>query len=357
MVATETFKVTRSEAASLPRSRAFGITTERIFLVLFVCALAWVPYWFGSNRPIAWGINAIIFPGLAALYELSLLLRGVPHPVGIRRIGLSAVLFALAVTWVIVQNVTWTPSGWQHPIWQLTSEALGQHVAGSISIDRDLTALALLRLMTAAGTFWLALQLGRDAGRARFLIWSVVAISAIYAAVGLFALGFLPNGRVFGELPALKFVSSSFVSQNHYVTFAGMGFIAAIGALLRLYRQEFGRSGSLLRLKVGTLISTTGSKAAVPLAFASVILAALLLTGNRGGTIATALGLFVLCALNMRREGSGRNEALLVVFAALLVGTAFISFGDVFVGRVTTQGLYDSGRVWVQGLTIKSILS
>src|SRR6266567_995010 len=125
MVATETFKVMRSEAANLARSRAFGVTTEGIFLALFVCGLAWVPYWLGSNRPIAWGINAIVFPGLAALYELSLLLRRVPHPVPIRRVGTSAVLFALAASWALVQNAAWVPPVWQHPIWQLASDALG----------------------------------------------------------------------------------------------------------------------------------------------------------------------------------------------------------------------------------------
>ena len=156
----------------------------------------------GSNRLIAWGINAVLFPGLAALYELSLLLRGLPHPVPIRRIGLSAVLFAVVVIWVLVQNATWTPAGWQHPIWQLAADALGQEIAGSISVDRDLTALALLRLMTAASAFWLALQLSRDAARARLLIWSVVGIGAFYAAAGLFALGFMPNGRLFAELRA-----------------------------------------------------------------------------------------------------------------------------------------------------------
>ena len=35
-------------------------------------------------------------------------------------------------------------------------------MAGSISVDRDLTSIALLRLLTAASTFWLALQLSRD---------------------------------------------------------------------------------------------------------------------------------------------------------------------------------------------------
>src|SRR5262249_20386762 len=141
MAATETFEATRSEAANLPRSRAFGIRTEGIFLALLVCGLAWVPFWLGSDRPMAWGVNAVVFPGFAALYELSLLLRRAPHPVAIRRIGLPAVLFTMAVAWALVQNLTWTPAEWQHPIWQLASEALGHQVAGSISIDRDLTAI------------------------------------------------------------------------------------------------------------------------------------------------------------------------------------------------------------------------
>src|SRR5882762_5574676 len=114
------------------------MTTEWVFFALLVAALAWVPFWFGSNRLIAWGINAVIFPGLAALYELSLLLRGVPHPVAIRRIRVAAVLFAVPAIWVLLQNVTWLPSAWHDPIWQLASEALGRPVPGSISVDRSL---------------------------------------------------------------------------------------------------------------------------------------------------------------------------------------------------------------------------
>src|SRR6266516_6925850 len=119
MVATEIFDLARSEPANPPYGRAVGVSTESVLFVLFVGGLAWVPFWLGSNRPIAWGINAVVFPGLAALYELSLLLRGVPHPVPVRRVGPSAILFALVAIWVVVQNATWTPSGWQHPIWQL----------------------------------------------------------------------------------------------------------------------------------------------------------------------------------------------------------------------------------------------
>ena len=97
----------------------------------------------------------------------------------------------------------------------------------------------------------------------------------------------------------------------------------------------------------------------MPLAFAVVIMTSLLLTGSRGGIIATALGLFALFALNVRRGASGsrRNETLLLLFAALVVAVAFVAFSDVFVGRLAEQGLHDAGRPVVWMLTIRSILS
>ena len=356
MVAIERFVRVRDEAP--PRSRALRVTTEGLVFAAFVGGLAWVPYWLGSNRLIAWGINAVVFAGLAALYEFSLLVRGAAHPVPLKRIRLAAIMFALVVAWIFLQNATWMPASWQHPIWQLASDVLSWPVAGSISVDRDLTSIALLRLLTAASTFWLALQLSRDAMRARLLIWSVIGISACYAVVGLFALGFMPNGRWFAEFGPIKFVTSTFVNQNNYVTFAGIGLIAAVATILRLYRRAFAQTGDLLRLKIATLIRTTGSQGALPLALAVVILAALLLTGSRGGTISTLFGLFILFILNSRRAGRvGWNEVLLVLVATLLVGVAFVGFGDVLVGQITAKGLYDPGRPAVLMVTLRSILS
>ena len=229
MVATE-INVSPERAEASIRSLPFAITTERVFFALFVGGLAWVPFWLGSNRLIAWGINAALFAGLAARYEFSLILRRKPHPVAAPTCRLSAILFAMVAIWVFVQNATWTPTAWHHPIWQLASDALGQQLAGSISVDRDLTALALLRLMTSASVFWLALQLCRDPKRARWLIWSVIGIGATLCRCGLVCCGFLAVAEFLpGNCPS-KFVSSTFVNQNHYVTFAGIGLIAAIGA-------------------------------------------------------------------------------------------------------------------------------
>jgi O-antigen ligase len=60
----------------------------------------------------------------------------------------------------------------------------------------------------------------------------------------------------------------------------------------------------------------------------------------------------------MRKTGgSRRNDVLLLVFATILVATAFIAFTDPLVGRIAKQGFNDQGRPRVWMLTIQSILS
>ena len=143
-----------------------GDSIDRALFWLLVAGLAWCPFWFGSNDLSAWGINAILFPGITALYELSLLARSERHPVGIGQIGTPAALFGAVVFWIIAQNYTGSPIAMQHHVWQKAADALETEVAGSISVNRDLTTLALLRLVTAASVFWVTLQLCRNARRA-----------------------------------------------------------------------------------------------------------------------------------------------------------------------------------------------
>src|SRR6476660_4356478 len=57
-------------------NRIRSAIVERMLLWAFVASLAWCPFWFGSHALLAWGINAVLFPGLAAIYEVSLLIRG-----------------------------------------------------------------------------------------------------------------------------------------------------------------------------------------------------------------------------------------------------------------------------------------
>ena len=346
------------------KSSTRGAIVDRTLLCVFIAGLAWCPFWFGSNVLLAWGVNAVLFPGLVAIYELSLLIRGKRHPVGIRHIRVPAALFAAVVIWILIQNATWTPAWLHHPIWQMAADALDRPIDGSISVNRDLTTLALLRLITAASVFWIAMQLCRDASRANFLLWSVAALGCAYAAYGLFAFALTPGRVLWFENPYLQhvFVTSTFINPNSFVAYAGIGFIAICGLILRLYRHEFASVGGSTRFRIATFIEVTGRKGAALLGGASVILVALVMSGSRGGIASTALGLLVLGALTLkprqRRFGEQRQAIIaFIAFGALLVATAFIAFGDVAVGKITQQGFRDESRMAVYTIAMRSILS
>jgi hypothetical protein len=286
-------------AAGIPRSAQRYEITERAILWLFIIGLAWVPLYYGSNDLIAWGINAVLFPALAAVYEFSLLIRQKSHPVGIRHLALPAALFAAVVAWIWLQTVTWVWSPLISPVWRMAGDALAQPLAGSISVNRDLTILALLRLITAASTFWLAVQLCRNGARARLLIQSIAVIACVYAAYGL-AIFAAQTGRLpWLEMPSSSSgsLSSTFINHNSFATYAGLGFVAIAGLIFQLYRHEVNGMAGWRRLQLASLIEITGQNGAAPVAGGFVILAALLLTGSRGGVIAAGLGLCVLIVL------------------------------------------------------------
>ena len=278
-MAASTAGVSGANAAPGQKRRS----TERALLWAFIAGLAWCPFWFGSNVLLAWGINAVLFPGLVAIYELSLLIRSKPHPVAIRQIKLPAALFAAVVLWILIQNATWTPEWLHHPIWQMAADALDKPVDGSISVDRELTSLALLRLITAASVFWLAMQLCRDASRANFLLAVRCRNQLRLRCLWSFRLWLTPGRILWFENPYTQIwphgvVTSTFVNPNSFAAYAGMGFVRSVASILRLYRDEFAAAGGSIRFRIATFIEVTGQKGLVLFAGACVILVALLLT-------------------------------------------------------------------------------
>jgi O-antigen ligase len=341
------------------RLPGFSVGVDVAFLWAFIAALAWCPLWFGGNVLLAWGVNAVLFPGLLIAYELSLLVRGERHPVAVKQIRIPAALFGAVVLWIFFQNATWTPAWLHHPIWQMAADALDKPIDGSISVNRDLTTLALLRLITAASVFWVALQLCRDAKRANILLWSVAALGCAYAAYGLFAFALTPGQVLWFKNPYSRgFVTSTFINPNSFVAYAGIGFIAMCGLILRLYRHEFATVGGSIRFRIATFIEVTGRKGAVLFGGAAVVLVALLLTGSRGGILAMALALLVLGVLTLRprQRQSVEQRLAIIIFGALLVAATFVVFGDLVVGKITQQGLRDESRLAVYTIALRSLL-
>lgn len=329
---------------------------EETLFWLLIGGLAWVPFWYGSNDWLAWGINAMIFPGLAAAYELSLLIRGKGHAIAIGYLAVPAALFAVVLVWIGFQTMTWVPSSLVHPIWHMAGDALGHPIAASISVNRDLTLIATIRLVTAASVFWLAIQLCRRNSRADRLVDAIGAIVAVYSVYGLVAM------KV-GKLPWLHAIdlkdqlSATFMNPDSFATYAAIGLIVIASLVLRHYGDAMQSAAGNRRLQLAFFIERTGGQGALLLAGGFTVLVALLLTTSRGGALAAVFGMFVLAAVMRQRHGEMKPPLMLLATGAALVIVTLLAFGGGVGVKLENSGVYDENRFAVYLLTLRSILN
>lgn len=320
-----------------------------------IVGLAWVPFWFGSNKPLAWGINALLFCGLVILYEAALVVTKRRHPVSIARIWPAVLGVAVVAIWCLVQISTALPAAYEHPIWQMTRDALALDVPGSISVNRDATVLALLRLVTAASAFWLALQLCRSGRRARLLVAAIAVIGLAYAVYGVVAFFAFPKTILwFEKVHYNDSLTSTFINRNSYATYAGIGLIAALAMTVSAFSE--GGAQSDRKRQVASLIGRLTGTGGAWLAVAAVVALALVLTGSRGG-IAVGLAGVLMGALVavLQRRGERFAAAGAGLIAVLLIGAVLFSFGDLLAARISSHGFQSDDRLAVYDLTLQSV--
>ncbi len=208
---------------------------DQVLFVLFLFALAFVPFLFGSNYLLAWGLNAAIFATLVLAFEVGGLVFGRPYPVAPQRVAIVLALFVLVVLWVCVQISSMTPEAWHNPFWRLTADVLLPRFppwcpAGSMSVTPDEGVIALVRLATAAAAFWLGLQLCRGRRRGTQFLYAMVGIAFLYAVFGIVQFMVAPAKVLWVEKVQYQdSVTSTFINRNSYATYAGIGIVLAVG--------------------------------------------------------------------------------------------------------------------------------
>ena len=306
----------------------------RVVFVGLLAVVALAPLPFASNRPWSWGLLSLTVGVLVVLWAVAALRD--PEAVGApwRRIWPFVVIFAAIVGWIVAQAATWTPEAWHHPLWRQAAEALGAPLAGSVSIDREQTLAALMRLLAYAGVFWLALQLGRSPGRARTIVWTVALAGFAYSVYGL-VIEFTGSNTIlwYQRWAYADSLTSTFVNRNAFATYAGLSLIAALGLLLDEIRRGTGGDLDAPPDLVWLLESLPSRLGALAL-MAFVIGSALLLTNSRGGLLSSLVGIVVLVAGFVVVGGSRPLAAGLIaagaaLFVAVLVGLS----GDVVLDR------------------------
>lgn len=332
-----------------------GRRVEGALFLLLVLGVAGAPFWFGGNRPLAWGIHAVLFPSLLALYEVSRVLFSRGYAVSPRFVWPAVVAVALTVVWCALQSTTLVPVSLQHPIWQAARDTLETNIAGSVSVNRDATVLALMRLVTSAAVFWLSLQLCRSPDRARRLVWAVAVIGLGYALYGIISFFEFPNTTLwFEKVHYRESLTSTFVNRNSYATYAGLGFLSAISLMLTALPGR--RPAADTTGRVAGLVAQLVGPAGAWLLVASIILLALILTGSRGGISAALLGLVTVLVMNsVLRRGKRSVVTLGGSLAALCFVSVAFTFGELLAARLSSLGLQSEDRLAVYAITWTSI--
>ena len=245
------------------------------------------------------------------------------------RLWWGAAPFALAVLWALFQTVPFSPAELHHPLWRSAAEALGTPYAGAISLDPAASRESIVRIVTYAGIFWLALQFGRDPGRARAMLAAVATGSAVYALYGL-AVHFSGANTIlwFDKTAYRDVVTATFVNRNSFATFAGLGLLCTAAAL----RESVARTGEGApdaKERLRRLLSERLLRNGILLGGGLVLGVALLLSESRAGTAASGLALLVFFTGLALRRGRPVRSLLLLAPTLALAGTAlFVLSGD-----------------------------
>ena len=293
----------------MPRNRVpqqdFGSPRGAWVFYLLLLGLALLPLPFGAVYQWSWAGLSILVSILALISLLLNLHSRSPLHDHYKSLWLPALLYLTVVVWMAVQASSLVPDSWGHAIWQQSAEVLGGSFSAPISLNPYATWSELLKMLTYAGVFWLAVLYGRDRVRARASLWLLGIVGALYAAYGLGA-HFTGLGETLWrhEMPSAGAgVSSVFVNRNMYVDYATFGFLAVLSLELDTWLSLSNSKHEGIVFWQRLLGGNESHLLLIPL-LGLVILAALMLTASRGGVLAAAIASLPLFLLSVRGKGS-----------------------------------------------------
>ena len=251
-----------------------------IFWVMLGTVLL-LPVPFGSIYPSAYTGFAAIVAVLIGAWSLNHAITGTRPPLSISRIWAPVSLFGAVIAWAVVQMSPWTPESLHNPEWADTARILGQEVQGYISVDPRATGTAIMRLLSYAGIFWLALQFGRSSENARLVFVAVIVAGVIYAGYGI---GVELSGAEkilwFDKERYRDSLTSTFRYKNGFATYAGMVLICATALLVQAF-AETNYAGLGIREKTRVSLNLLFERTWYSLGGIVVVFSALLLSNSR----------------------------------------------------------------------------
>jgi O-antigen ligase len=258
--------------------------------------------------------------------------------------------------WAWIQTTGHVAVEWLHPLWQTQNELLN-FSSGAISLNPADTMTSVMRLLSYALVFWLALCYGQDRQKAQSVFYGLMVAGFIYSAYGLIVQ--LGDFRMvlWHERSYADSVSSTFINRNHFSTFAGLTLLCSLALLSERMETltEYNLSSNFGRQR---FIEDLITRAWFPLLAFFTISSALILSHSRGGFLSFSLALaafLILFYINPRT----RNKNTLIIFGSLVVlgAVAFFISSDTLLDRFGRLDEESKIRTAVYGLTWNAITS
>ena len=187
--------------------------------VLIAIVVGLSSFWLGSNRPLAWSMNAVMVGGLLVFTCLALQLEARRHPaLMISKLSVPVVMFGLGLSWAGVQILPLGSSIAGHPAWQVAGEALGRDIASSISINPSETVWSILRYLTAAAVLLSVYVLARSARNAQTILRVFIILTGLAALYGLTRLSLSLDKILWFDEPDNGYLTSGFINRNSAAT-------------------------------------------------------------------------------------------------------------------------------------------
>lgn len=320
--------------------------------VLYV-AVAGPPFLFGSSEPIFVSWWCAVLGGGLIFTSTRRLIAG--------HLMVLAILALIGVWFCFVLHEQLSDHPWIadfNPIWARASEALGRHLAPSVSVVRGEPFFALGPSLANALALVLGLLAGVDPDRAQRAIRIMAWAGVVYAIYGILALEFDPNDILWREKTAyIGSLTSTFINRNTAAAYFGSCSTVWLILLMSAVRRSLPR-GPIEWRKVGEILVTEARKRVLTrFVMLFVCLSAMFMTASRGGILVSLLILVLTFMIYFGRD-LPRGKGLFVV----LVGCAVVIFlllqilGGSVSDRIDVQGLSGEGRLSGYKSTLRIIV-
>ncbi len=246
-----------------------------------------------------------------------------------------------------------------NPIWAKASELLGRPLPPSVSIIRGEPFYALGSQLANVLALVLGLVVGADREHARRALQVMMWAGVGYALYGIANLLFDPTAILWRERTyPMGGLAATFVNRNTAAAYFGSCAVAWLVMLMSRVRGKL-PGGPIVWAKLSQhIVSESSGETQIATRFVMffVCLAAMFMTGSRGGVLSSLFAMVVAVVVFFRRDLPRVINVLLAVVGAGIVALILLQFlGGNVEARIGAEGLVEQGRLAAYQSTLRII--